>query len=299
MSIQTIFQNPSYIYSLIKINMKSLFTLTLTLILGVAFGQIETPQPSPLGKVEQKVGLTDCSIEYSRPSAKDRKVFGDLVPYNTMWRTGANASTKVKFSDPVKIAGKEVPAGTYALYTIPGEENWTIVLHKNLTYWGTGGSDYSEAEDQLRFTVKANKKYPVMIETLTFNFANVSSTGCDIELLWENTQVKFAVEVTYDDKVMAQIEQAMSISPRTYYAAARYYLENDKDINKALEWINKATETEEVFWMLRQKALILAKMENYSEAIEVAKRSKELAKEAGNDAYVKMNDESIAIWEKM
>lgn len=276
--------------------MKTLFTLTLTLIMGVVFGQIETPMPSPLGKVEQKVGLTDCSIEYSRPSVKDRKIFGELVPFGKMWRTGANASTKIKFSDPVKIAGKDVPAGTYALYTIPSEDEWTIILHKNLTYWGVGGSDYNPEEDQLRFKVKANKKYPVKIETMTFNFANVSATGCDIELLWENTQVKFRMDVTYDDKVMAQIEQAMTISSRTYYAAARYYLENDKDLNKALEWINKATEGEEVFWMLRQKALILAKMENYTEAISVAKRSKELAQEAGNENYVKMNEDSIKEW---
>ncbi len=279
--------------------MRTLFTLTLALCIGVVYGQINTPQPSPLAKVEQKVGLTDCSIEYSRPSMKGRTIFGDLVPFDEMWRTGANASTKLTFSDDVKIAGKDVPAGTYALYTIPSQTEWTIILHKNLSYWGTGGTSYKAEEDLIRFKVKANNSYGVKIESLTFNFANISSEGCDIELLWENTQVKFNVKVSYDEAVMKQIEEAMTVSSSTYFAAARYYLENDKDINQALEWIDKALVDNEKFWILRQKSLILAKMGNYSEAIVVAKRSKELALEAKNDNYVKMNDASIEEWEKM
>lgn len=277
--------------------MRTFITATFAIIFGMAFGQISTPQPSPLGKVEQKVGLTDCSIEYSRPSMKGRTIFGDLVPYGQMWRTGANASTKLSFSDDVKIKGTTIPAGTYALFTIPGQDEWTIIIHKNLSYWGTGGDDYKTDEDLVRFTVKP-VKYGATVETLTMNFTNLSATGCDIELVWENTQISFGLEVSYDEKVMKQIEEAMTISPSTYYAAARYYFDNDKDINKALEWVNKALEGGEKYWIMRQKALILAKMGNYKEAIVAAERSNALAIEAKNDGYVKMNNESIEEWKK-
>ncbi|MBR9861634.1 DUF2911 domain-containing protein [bacterium] len=274
-----------------------LSTFALSCLLSMA--QITTPQPSPLGELEQMVGLTEIEIEYSRPGVKDRKIFGELVPFDQMWRTGANASTKIEFSTDVTINGENVPAGEYALYTIPGKTEWTIILHKNLEYWGTGGDDYDKSEDQIRFKVKSNSAYPVKIETFTINIADVSDNGCNIELLWENTQVKFAVGVSYDEVVMKQIEAAMSISPRTYYAAARYYLEHDKDLTQALEWINKAVEGDETYWIVRQKALILAKLGKYDEAIKAAERSKALAQEAKNDHYIKINDESIAEWKKM
>ncbi len=279
--------------------MKKTITLALLLASSSLFAQITTPAPSPLSKVEQKVGLTDFSLEYSRPSMKGRQIFGELVPFGDMWRTGANASTKISFSDEVRINGESVPAGTYALYTIPGEDQWTIVLHKNLSYWGTGGSRYDMAEDQLRFTLTPNNSYGETIETLTMNFSNLTSDGCDLELLWAHTQVKFHIGVSYDANVMKQIEEAMKISPSAYYSAARYYLENDKDLNQALEWINMATEETERYWYMRQKALIQAKLGMYQEAIDSAQRSIELATEAENDNYVKMNEASIEEWKKM
>ena len=279
--------------------MRKIFVLITALSALFVQAQIETPQPSPLGEVEQMVGLTEIEIEYSRPGVKDRVIFGELVPYDVMWRTGANASTKISFSTDVEINNTTVPEGTYALYTIPGEKEWTIILHKNLDYWGTGGDNYDEAEDQIRFKVSSNSAYPVKIETLTINITDIKDGSCNIELLWENTQVKFGVTVNYDEEVMAQIESAMTISSRTYYLAARYYLENDKDLDQALEWINKAIEMDEKYWVVRQKALILAKQGKYDEAIAAAERSKELAKEAKNDHYVELNDQSIAEWKKM
>ena len=184
---------------------KILITLMAALpILGMA--QIDMPKPSPLSTVTQTVGLTDASITYSRPSAKGRTVFGDLVPYGEMWRTGANASTKIKFSDDVKIEGQDVPAGEYALYTIPGKDVWTIIIHKNTSYWGTGDDKYKIAEDQARFTVKP-MTYPVKIETLTFGFTDLKNDEAYIELLWENTQVRFKVVSEVDKKVMADIKQ--------------------------------------------------------------------------------------------
>lgn len=275
--------------------------LALLILCGVTVSaQIETPAPSPLSTVEQKVGLSDVSITYSRPSVKGRTIFGDLVQYGEMWRWGANASTKFTTSDDIKIEGHDVPAGTYAMYAIPGEETWTIVIHKNTSYWGTGGSKYKESEDLVRFEVKANSSYPVKVETMTFQFSNLTTSGCDIEFMWENTQLSMKVETQVDAQVMKEIEMKMKgVSSATYYQAARYYYENDKDMNKAFEWINKALVDNEKFWMVRLKALIQAKMGDYAGAIETAKRSKTLAEEAGNKDYVRMNDKSIAEWKKM
>lgn len=277
--------------------MRSLFFLLASFVLLSASAQINVPAPSPLGKVEQKVGLTDISVEYSRPSVKDRDIFGSLVPYNEMWRTGANASTKLTISDSAEIGGEMVPAGTYALYTIPGEEEWTIILHKNLSYHGTGGKMYKTEEDQLRFKVKASKLC-YKVETLTINFTDLTPTSCNLEITWDNVSVSFPIIVNYDAAVMLQIEQAMTISQSTYYQAARYYLENDKDMEQALEWINLALENNEKYWIMRQKALILAKLERYDEAIEAAKLSMNLAKEAGNNNYVEINQASIDEWSK-
>ncbi len=275
--------------------------LALLILCGVTVSaQIETPAPSPLSTIEQKVGLSDVSITYSRPSVKGRTVFGDLVQYGEMWRWGANASTKFTTSDDIKIEGHDVPAGTYAMYAIPGQETWTIVIHKNTSYWGTGGSKYKESEDLVRFEVKANSSYPVKVETMTFQFSNITTSGCDIEFMWENTQLSMKVETQVDAQVMKEIEMKMKgVSSATYYQAARYYYENDKDMNKAFEWINKALVDNEKFWMVRLKALIQAKMGDYAGAIETAKRSKTLAEEAGNKDYVRMNDKSIAEWKKM
>jgi hypothetical protein len=277
--------------------MKKIFTAILVVVTTVAFAQIKTPQPSPLSKVEQKVGLTDFTVEYSRPSKKGRIIFGDLVPYGEMWRTGANASTKISFSTGVRIHGEFVPQGTYALYTIPGKTEWTIILHKNLSYWGTGGDDYKAEEDQLRFTVNPTDLKGT-IETLTLEFANLTDESADLQLKWDNTEVTIPITVEFDDVVMQQIKDAMTISTGTYYTAARYYLDHDKDMEQALEWINKALEGGDKYWYLRQKALILAKLERYEEAIEVAKASKTLAAQAKNNGYVKMNEASIAEWSK-
>ena len=275
--------------------MRTILSSAILAFAIVAQAQISTPQPSPVSTIEQKVGISDFSISYSRPSVKGRVIFGDLVPYGEMWRTGANASTKLKFSDEVSINGALVPAGEYALYTIPGKDEWTIILHKNLSYWGTGGDKYNTDEDQLRFTVKP-QEYKETVETLTMQFAHIRDKGCEIELIWENTRVSFEVALDFDAKVMAQIKDAMTISQGTYYRAARYYYENGKDLEQALEWINKACEGNEQYWNTRQQALILAGLERYEEAIAAAERSKVLAAEAGNTNYVKFNDESIAEW---
>jgi hypothetical protein len=278
--------------------MKRFYFLSLLLSSTIAFAQINVPKPSPLSTLEQKVGLTDVTIAYSRPSKKGRVIFGDLVPYGKMWRTGANASTKITFDQDVKIEGNDVPAGTYALYTIPGEAEWEIILHKNLTYWGTGGKNYKTEEDQLRFKVKPNNAYPVVTETMTINLTNLTNEECVVELLWDKTQVTFKLETEVDALVQAEIDEKMKgVTKATYYQAARYYLENGKDLNQALEWINLSLVDNEKYWIVRQKALILAKLERYEEAIEAAELSKKLA-EGYNEGYVKMNQKSIEEWSK-
>ncbi len=279
--------------------MRQTLIALLILTCSTAWAQISVPAPSPLSTIEQKVGLTDMSVTYSRPSAKGRTIFGDLVPFGEMWRWGANASTKLKTSDDITIEGKDVPAGEYALYAIPGESEWTIVIHKNTSYWGTGGDKYSTDEDLVRFTVKPNKSYPVATETMTFQFADITSDGCTIEFLWENTQIKLAVKANVDEQVMKEIDMKMKgVSSATYYQAARYYYDNDKDINKAYEWIKLALVDNEKFWMVRQKALIEAKMGKYKDAIKTATKSMDLAQTAGNMDYVRMNKKSIDEWSK-
>lgn len=264
------------------------------------FAQVDFPQPSPFSTVEQKVGLTDVTIEYSRPGAKGRTIYGELVPYGKIWRTGANASTKVEFSSDVKIAGRDLPKGQYAFYTIPGENEWTIIFHKNTTYWGTGGEDYKEAEDALRVTARV-KNIPRSVETFTIMISDISNNSATLDLAWENTLVSIPFTVSTDDVVMKSIDNAMAgPSGRLYFQSARYYFTEGKDMNQALSWVNKSIEMDgEKFWVLRLKSQIQAGLKDYKGAITTATRSKELATEAGNDDYVRMNDKAIEEWSAM
>jgi hypothetical protein len=274
--------------------------LVLTVFVGKGFGQIELPAPSPTATLSQKVGLTDVTITYSRPSMKKRTVFGDLVPYGKLWRTGANMATKITFGDDVKIGGKELAAGSYALFTIPGKDEWTIIFNKNTNQGGTG--NYKESEDALRTTVKP-LKIEDKIETFLINLEDVKPNSALIELGWENTIVHIPLEVSIDERIMASIDEAMTIGPSVYQAAAAYYHQSGRDLDKALEWMDKALEIHEsqgrnVFWLYRQKSLIQADMKKYKDAIATAEISLAKATEAKNDDYVKMNKESIAVWSK-
>lgn len=259
--------------------------------------QIKTPQPSPLATITQQIGVMEVKVEYSRPGVKGRKIFGDLVPFNQLWRTGANATTKFSFSDDVMIEGILVPAGDYGLYTIPGEEEWTIIFNKNL---GWGINRYDEKDDVARFTVKP-VKHSGNVETFTIGFSHLRDNWAYVDLSWENTMVQFKIEFDVDSKVMSQIARVME-NPEvqlanTFYNAADYYYRNDKDLKLALEWIDKAIYyRKDAFWMVRLKSLIEAKMGDYKKAIKTAEQSIALARNAGNQEYVKMNEDSIAEW---
>lgn len=268
--------------------MKKTKLIALALASTFAFSvnaQIETPQPSPLGEVEQKIGLTDVEIEYSRPGKKGREIFGKLVPYGKMWRTGANASTKFEISDDITINGKELKKGKYALYTIPGENEWTIIFHNNLKHWGIG--EYKEEEDELRITAKPMKT-AATIETLTFEFGHFTTTGGKLMLMWDNTAVTMDIETKASEQVEAQIKKTLVDGPGAgaYASGAGFYLEKGENLEQALTWINKAIEKRaDAFWYIHVKAQILAKMGKKKEAIAAANKSIEVAKASKNGDY--------------
>ncbi|MEO0044778.1 MAG: hypothetical protein RL329_4227 [Bacteroidota bacterium] len=259
--------------------------------------QIQAPAPSPTATMSQQVGLTDVKLEYSRPSAKGRKVYGDLVPFGEMWRTGANGATKLTFSDSVQFNGKWLQKGTYALYTIPAKDEWTIVLSKNTGNWGSNG--YKMEDDAARFNLKSATMSD-KTETFTINIADCANNDAKIELTWENTRVSIPFTVPTDAKMMAAIKSTMNgPSGDSYFAAGRYYLESGKDMTQALTWVNKSLEMNgEKFWTLRQKSLIQAKMGDVKGAIETATKSRDMAEKEKNMDYVRMNEKSIAEWKK-
>lgn len=273
---------------------KIIFILIVAFSIMDTKAQISMPQPSPLGTISQKVGLTDISIAYSRPSAKGRKIFGDLVPYGELWRTGANKSVKFSISDSVTIGGKKIAKGDYSIFTIPGEKEWTIIINKGVDLNGTSG--FNESDDAVRFVVTPTTTNP-FTETFTFNFANLTTTSADVELMWETIKVTFKIEVSVDDKVMKNIDAALNPSANSYFGAARYYYETNRDTKQALIWINKSLEMGgDKYWILRVKSLIQARLEDYKGAIETAEKSKALALADDDGTYVKMNEASIAEW---
>ena len=281
------------------------FAFAAALLLGAGATQaqgIQMPSPSPSSKVEQAVGLSTVTVDYSRPSAKGRTIFGDLVPYDKVWRTGANGSTDITFSDDVMLEGNKVPAGKYALYTIPGKNEWTIILHKNTELWGDGGADYKPEQDQVRFKVKPQQN-PRKTETFLIDFANVTNNSADVELLWDNVVVPFTIETDVDSQVMSQIQQQVvngtNVEPGVYASAANYYYNTDKDLQQALTWIKKANEKDAKFYNLHTQAKIQAKMKNYKDAIKTAEKSMELAQKEGNQDYVALNQKAIADWKKV
>ena len=281
--------------------MKKVF-LTLTTILAVGFltvatAQIKTPAPSPGAKITQTVGLTDITVEYSRPSMKGRTIFGGLVPYGEMWRTGANKNTMVTFSAPVNISGKDLKAGTYALFTVPGQTEWEIIFYTDTENWGTP-EKWDAAKEAVRFKAKA-EKIDFSIESFMIDLGDLTNDGCVMGIGWEKTWVSFPIKLTTDEVVAASIKKTMAgPSADDYYSAGRYYFESGKDLKQAYEWLHKSNEMDTKFWKLRQESLVLAAMSKYKEAIATAEKSKAMAIEAGNKDYERMNTESIAEWKK-
>lgn len=279
--------------------MKKQVVYFLTILSSIVFNgaiaqQINMPQASPSAKISQKIGLTDVSIEYARPSMKGRKIFGELVPYGDVWRTGANAATLLSFSTDVKIEGQPVNAGVYALYSIPDKEEWTIILSSNTKLWGAVG--YNATDDVLRVNVKSGKTGQ-RYETMEFNFVDMTDNSAFVAIKWENTKVSFKIETEVDDIVMAQIKELVIdkdvTNPGLYYQAANYYYINKKDLRMAYDWINKSVADDSKYWTMHLKAKIEADLGMKKEAIESANKSMEMAKEAKNPDYVGLNERLI------
>ena len=259
--------------------------------MGTMAQGIKTPAPSPTQTIKQDFALSSIELNYSRPTTKGRKIFGDLVPFGAMWRTGANGATKVTFGEDVKVGGVAVKAGSYALYTIPNANEWEVILNKGVNNGGLSG--YKAEEDVVRFKVPS-MSLPFSIESFTMIIADVMPNSANIQILWENTAVSIPVEANIDANVMKQIDAAMNVDNRPYFAAASYYFDNGKDMAKALEWVNKAVEAQpKAYWIAHLKAKIQAKMGDKAGAKATALKSIELAKEGGNPDYVALNEKLI------
>lgn len=281
--------------------MKKIILLFSALMLTVGIqAQIQTPQPSPFQKIEQKVGLTDVTLEYSRPSMKGRAIFGALVPFDAMWRTGANANTKITFSDDVEVGGKTLKAGSYAIYTKPGASSWEVYFYSDSNNSGTP-KNWDDSKVAAQTTVEVYPM-PMNIETFTMSFDDLKNDSVMLGILWEKTYVGVPIKFGTDKTVSDNIQKVMNgPGANDYYASAVYYFEAGKDINQAKTWIDKAIDLnkEPAFWQLRQKSLIYAKAGDKKGAIEAAKKSKELAKAAGNNDYVALNEKSLKEWGAM
>lgn len=272
--------------------MKKLFFAAIAVCSFVfADAQLRTPAPSPTQTVKQDFGLSNIELSYSRPSVKGRKIFGDIVPFGAVWRTGANSATTITFGDEVTIGGTKVAAGKYGLLTIPGKKSWIIIISKQTDV--TSPSTYKQDMDVIRFTADVNSMKS-STETFTIQFANIKPTSCEVQIMWDKSAVVLPISTDIDAKIMASIDQAMKGDKPPYFQAAMYYMDNGKDLNQALAWFNKAVEAQpDAFWVQHQWANCLAKLGQKNEAKAAAQKSKELAMAAKNDDYVKLNDKLL------
>ena len=279
--------------------MKKIILLTFICLLSLSVNaQVESPQPSTSQTVNQTVGLTHIELSYSRPSMRERNIFGELVPYGKMWRTGANKNTTISFDKDVIIGSKEVKAGTYAIFTKPNAQSWEIYFYSDTSNWGIPSVWENE---KVVASVKANViVMPTEVETFTISFDAISNDKANLGFRWDQTYVTVPISFFTDAQVTKSIESVMN-GPNAgdYYSAAVYYFNADKDIKKAKNWIDKAIEMREnpAFWYYRQQSLIYAKAGDKTGAIKAAKKSLALAKEAGNDHYVALNSKSLKVWE--
>jgi hypothetical protein len=254
--------------------------------------QVRMPQASTTQTIKQEFGLASIELTYSRPNLKGRKVVGEQDPWDKMWRTGANAATKIRFNEPVTIGGKQVDTGTYVIYTIPRKkEAWDVIINKGITNWGTDG--YKESEDVARFQASPIKMKGKM-ETLTMQFANIKDESCELHIMWDNWALPIPITVNIKDKLRAQIETALQGEKKPYWTAAQFYYNWDKNYEKALENVNKAIEgNAKGFWMYLLKGKILRDMGKKDEAKAAAQKCVELATDAKNDAYIKQGNDLL------
>ena len=263
----------------------------LVLTAQTSDAQIKLPPASSTQTITQGLGINNVKLSYQRPNIKGRVVFGELVPFGQVWRTGANNIPSITFEEEVSIEGHKVPAGTYGIFSIPNKNEWTIILSKNSTQWGA--YQYKQEEDFLRFQVKptalTNK-----VESFTMNFEDITTNSAKLTLAWDKTQVGFNIVVDQTKEIMASIEQAMKGEKKPYFQAAQYYFNNNLDIKKAAEWANAADQGNTgaphiKYW----KSLILNKAGDKAAAKKAAQEGIEMAKKANNPEYIKLNTQAL------
>ena len=278
---------------------KALFVLTMVLVNFATDAQIKTPAPSPKASLTQIVGLTQVEINYSRPSVKGRTIFGDLVPFGKLWRTGANENSTISFSEDVTINGKILAKGKYALFTIPKADAWEIIFYATTDNWGI-----PEVWDESKVVLKASAVADIMdknVESFTIGINTLDLNFAVLELSWEKTYVALKFEVPTQKSALANIEKVLAgPTAGDYFSSAQYLFQSNIDVTTALLYVNKALEMKEEkpFWYLRLKSLIQFKTGDKKGAIETAKQSLRGAEIAKNQDYIKMNQESIAQWSK-
>jgi hypothetical protein len=252
-----------------------------------------TPQPSSTQVITQGFGLGKITLTYSRPNVKGRKIFGGMEPYGTVWRTGANSATVIKFTDDVTIEGKKLPAGEYGLFSVPGEKEWTIIISKQPNQWGA--YSYKESDDFLRITVPT-EHFTALTETMTLNFTNVLPTTCNLQMMWEHVGFTVHLKTDIDTKVMARIDSAMNTAKKPYYEAVIYYWNNNKDMTKALAWANELEKDKSFppYVAKLWKGRVLLKKGDKAAAIATAEEGVKVAEAGKNDEYVRLNKEVIA-----
>ena len=281
--------------------MRPIYIIFFLLSSFYGFSQLKTPSASTAAEIEQVVGLTEIEIDYNRPSKKGRDIFGNLVPYGKIWRTGANSGTEISFSTDVTINGQNIKEGTYSIFSIPNKDSWEIILYADTDLWSVP-RNWDETKIIFQSNFKTNMNNDKSVETFTISFDNITNNDFDLVFSWDDTYVIVPINVPTRSLVDNQIKSIMSDNPKSsdYYSAAVYYLQENNKLDVALDWMNKAIDMIENprFFQLRQFSLILAANGKYREAIKVAKKSLELSIQANNQDYVKMNNDSIREWSK-
>ncbi|WP_372974316.1 DUF2911 domain-containing protein [Muriicola sp.] len=280
--------------------MKKCIVFAMAILVSVPMmAQIQSPQPSPASKLMQKVGLTDVTVEYSRPSMRGRTIMGNLVPFDKLWRTGANQNTMITFSTDAMVGDKTLKAGTYAIFTKPSASSWEVYFYTDTNNWGTP-QEWSDDKVAASYTAEV-MTMEMPVETFTITLDDLHNNGATLGMLWENTYVGVPFTVPAKEMTMKSIESVMKgPSANDYFAAASFYFQEGEDLGQAKKWIDKAVSmNSNAFWMMRVQSLIYAKMGDKKGAIEAAKRSLAAAKAANNADYVKMNEDSLKEWGAM
>jgi len=275
--------------------------LLLLFSFNTLFCQITHPKASPFSKVEQEIGLYKISIQYSRPAARGRQIFGGIVPFGRIWRVGANESTKIKVDTDMMVLGKVLPKGTYALYVFPEKEAWEIAFHINTEHWGDGRKNYNAEEDLFRITVKP-QKIQYHQENFLIAFDKITHNTANMNLIWADTKVTIPFTVDTHAQMELEIAKQLKENPtaQTYYEAARYLQEQGKDFKRALNYLNTALELGgDTYYFHRIKSLVEAELGDYKAAVSSAKKSLKIASDLEKDEFVRMNTANIKKWETL